>query len=947
MKKSRFQLIAALIVTLSTARVSVGQVEWIWTTTGNGDRAAEVVIEKEFSVERASIDSAKLRIAVDFAEAAVSINGTERVHANREQSYVRGRDLSRWLHHGKNSISVRAKRLRGPAAIAVELALGARRINSNSSWRDADDGREIRSFGRADVEAWWNIARRPKIGAFDEYNQKVRRTVGAKRPQVPDGFELDVIHTAGENDGSWVSLEIDPRGRYVMGEERKGILRLTPGDGLDTKPKLERINNNLQAVHGLLFAHESLYAMANSSKGFFRLRDTNGDDQFDEVTQLHAIPGNAGDHGRHALALGKSGKLYSIHGDAVTIPDGFSSLVPPTREFGESRKPLAGHLARTDADGKRWEVVASGLRNPFGVAFNRDGELFTYDADSESHTGLPWYRPTRILHLVPGADYGWRKSDRKIWRSEWPDGLPAITNIGKGSPTGVLSGTRSRFPQPYQDALFALDWTYGRILAIHLIPQGASYVAHPEVFVSGRPLSVVDLDFDREGSMVFVTGGQGTRSILYRLRYVGQAADPRPETQQKTARRSYSEKMRELRRQLESHFTSKKKKSVELAWTHLDHVDPWIRHAARIALEHQPLDIWQERALTEQKASRALPASLALVRAGADEPVRSRLHEIGIESLEPWLQLTAVRIATQIKQHDEKNLRKQFEGIYPTGDHAIDRELCELLVDHESEKVIEATLGILATEPRQEDAFHYLMALSQARVGWTGESRMAYFSLLAGAHFYMGDRGLPGVVKAMQQAALKNVPEEDRAEFAEMLNQKSDPAPGEAIPQRAFVKNWTVSELKSNANERAYKPDLKRGESLFHAALCSRCHRFGKIGKPFGPDLTAVSARFGKRDLLAAIIEPSKIVGANHRSNIITMRDGKQHVGRVVWDGFRNSTLHIAPNPMALDQIVKIAKKDIVSHEESPVSPMPPGLLNTLTREEVLDLLAFLGVGES
>jgi putative heme-binding domain-containing protein len=951
-------LIVVLIAIVPVARTSADQVDWIWSESREGDRVAGVQLEKEFTIEKTSIDSAKLRVAVDFAEAAISINGTELAVANREKHDIRGVNVTRWLQGGKNTVSVQAKRLGGPAAMATELALTqnsgeVRRICSDTTWRNAGTGQGVRSFGRADVEPWWNIVRRPVIGAFDEYNQQVRRTVGATRPQVPEAFALEVIHSGGEKDGSWVSLEIDPQGRYVMGEERKGILRLTPGASPNDEPVLERIDDTLQAVHGLLFANDSLYAVANASKGLFRLRDTDGDDQFDEVVQLHSIPGNAGDHGRHALALGKSGELYSIHGDAVTVPDGFSSLVPATREFGESRKPLAGHLARTDADGKRWEVVASGLRNPFGVAFNRDGELFTYDADSEAHTGLPWYRPTRILHLVPGADYGWRRSDREIWPASWPDGLPAVTNIGEGSPTGVLSGARSQFPPAYQNALFALDWTYGRILAIHLVPQGASYVAHPEVFLSGRPLNVVDLDFDRDGSMVFVTGGQGTRSTLYRLLYVGPKADPRAETAQEIARSRYSEKMRALRRDLESHFKSDTDEAVGVAWANLDHVDPWIRHAARIVLEHQPLDHWKGRALEESQPGRALPALLALVRvapADADEAIQSRLYQIEIAGVRPWLQLTAVRIATQIRQHDRTKLLRHFEPIYPTGEHAIDRELCELLVKHESEKVIDATLRILASEPRQEDAFHYLMALSQARSGWTSDSRRSYFSLLTGAQLYKGDRGLPGVVNAMQQAALENVPDADRAEFANMLARNNDPDPdpdpADKIPPRAFVKNWTVSELRPTPADRAYEPDLDRGKALFRGALCSQCHRFGTAGKPSGPDLTAVAARFGRQDLLTAIIDPSKDIGANHRSHVITMRDGKKHLGRVVWNGFRNSTLHIAPNPMALDQVVKIAKRDIAAHEESPVSPMPPGLLNTMTREEVLDLLAFLGIGD-
>ena len=150
---------------------------------------------------------------------------------------------------------------------------------------------------------------------------------------------------------------------------------------------------------------------------------------------------------------------------------------------------------------------AAGLRNPFGIAFNEDGEAFTYDADMEWDIGLPWYRPTRVLHLVSGADYGWRG------RLARPAGVDAGHVAG-----GVrhrqrladrhLFGTRSNFPRPWRDALFILDWAYGIICAVHLTPHGASYTGRSEVFLQGRPLNVTGLDFGPDGAMYFITGGR-------------------------------------------------------------------------------------------------------------------------------------------------------------------------------------------------------------------------------------------------------------------------------------------------------------------------------------------------------------------------------------------------------------------------------------------------------
>jgi glucose/arabinose dehydrogenase len=54
------------------------------------------------------------------------------------------------------------------------------------------------------------------------------------------------------------------------------------------------------------------------------------------------------------------------------------------------------------------EAYAMGFRNPYDLAFNPEGELFTFDSDMEWDVGLPWYRPTRVNHLVAGAEFGWR-----------------------------------------------------------------------------------------------------------------------------------------------------------------------------------------------------------------------------------------------------------------------------------------------------------------------------------------------------------------------------------------------------------------------------------------------------------------------------------------------------------------------------------------------------------
>ena len=214
------------------------------------------------------------------------------------------------------------------------------------------------------------------------------------------------------------------------------------------------------------------------------------------------------------------------------------------------------------------------------------GEMFTFDSDMEWDWGLPWYRPTRINHCVTGGEFGWRSGSGK-WPDYYADSLPATVNIGIGSPTGVKFGTKSKFPEKYRKALFAMDWSYGRILAVHLKPEGASYTGDYEEFVKGKPLNVTDLEFGKDGAMYFITGGRGTQSGLYRVSYVGKAtgtqadrvAQPhQTEVKQVAKARAVAHEAGVLSRQQDP-------RAIDFAWPHLASEDRFIRYAARIAIE--------------------------------------------------------------------------------------------------------------------------------------------------------------------------------------------------------------------------------------------------------------------------------------------------------------------------------------------------------------------------
>ena len=129
--------------------------------------------------------------------------------------------------------------------------------------------------------------------------------------------------------------------------------------------------------------------------------------------------------------------------------------------FGAGLKPPGGMVLRMDLDGRHCELFAAGTRNTYAVAFSPDGELFGFDSDMEWDWGTAWYRPIRINHWVSGGDYGFREGTGKF-PEYYEDTLPSIMNVGIGSPTGVMFGTRRRFPAEIPHGPFSMeDWSYG------------------------------------------------------------------------------------------------------------------------------------------------------------------------------------------------------------------------------------------------------------------------------------------------------------------------------------------------------------------------------------------------------------------------------------------------------------------------------------------------------
>ena len=340
--------------------------------------------------------------------------------------------------------------------------------------------------------------------------------------RVPDGFEVsefasdDLAHDI-------YSMTIDAKGRVVVaGAGYIKILVDKDGDGKADDARLySRVPRN--GAQGMYFLDNSLLCIGDG--GLLRFRDENNDDQADGAPDVFLRTKTGGEHDVHSIQKGPDGWWYVIAGNNAAITERYASL--PDSPI---KQPRAGVVFRLKPDLSGAEVVAHGLRNAYDFAFNPQGDLFTYDSDEEREVSLPWYRPTRVFQVLPGADYGWVS---KSWMR--PDGVfdmpPRIASFGRGSPTGVVCYRHTQFPEKYRGGLFVLDWTYGRVHALTLKQAGETWTAEPETFMTAvghYGFAPTDAEVGPDGSLYVSVGGRGTRGGVYRIRHKTLASNPRP-----------------------------------------------------------------------------------------------------------------------------------------------------------------------------------------------------------------------------------------------------------------------------------------------------------------------------------------------------------------------------------------------------------------------------------
>jgi len=800
------------------------------------------------------------------------------------------------------------------------------------------------------------------------------------------GFKAELIYKVNKaKHGTWISMAFDPQGRLAVSDQgRLGTFLLEIpkiGEKFD-ESKIKKLNVK-SSQYGMLYAFNHLYMMGNKTLTRAPILDNGELGPSEVISEMNG----GGEHGPHSLLVSPDGKsLYVVAGNYTKLPEYQKTRIRDNWKddyllqnyaYGHNGngKAPGGWVLKLSPDGKEREVMNMGYRNPVDFAFNRDGELFVYDADMEWDIGAPWYRPTRINHGVSGGENGWRATSKK-WRKYFPDSVGSVIDIGPGCPTGVIAGTDAKFPTHYRDALFICDWTFATMYSVHLKPNGSSYTAEKREFISNTKgsLALTDVVIGPDGNMYFCVGGRGGQSYLYRVYYDGKASTALSILDTE----SVHAKARATRHKIESFHGKPNPKAIETVWQYLSSDDYHLRYAARIAIEWQDPSTWAEKAYNESNDIAAIHALLSLARSdlkGSLEPSIKRLLKIDFSKLDKTGKLALLRTYGVIMSRGGKPSDAQVKAVgnqldphFPSQDDNLNEELCRVLCYLQHPSVVKKTVALMKVTKAKVPDFdaeimkrnsrygksilssmesapnilniHFLFCLKDVTAGWTKEDRKVYLSELKTLAGKRGGNMFTGYIAKIRESAIANVPDKDKLALQYLMGDiktvdltKLPKAKGPGVA-------WTVeSALKMLNEEGLTGRNLANGKKMFSAGLCVACHRFMKEGGGIGPDLTNLAKRSDYKSILESILHPNLVVSEQFEQHELTMKDGSTVIGQIVSED--NGVLSLVQSGFTPNKLTKVKKADVASTKGSKLSMMPPGLINSMNKEELKDLMAY------
>jgi putative heme-binding domain-containing protein len=166
------------------------------------------------------------------------------------------------------------------------------------------------------------------------------------------------------------------------------------------------------------------------------------------------------------------------------------------------------------------------------------------------------------------------------------------------------------------------------------------------------------------------------------------------------------------------------------------------------------------------------------------------------------------------------------------------------------------------------------------------------------------------------------------------------PIRDELLKDRRPRTEWRLEELAQAVMPLEPGRSFANARQMFTVASCVACHKLDETGNQFGPDLAQLDPKLQPVDILKELLDPSAKINEKFQTQVFQLESGVTVTGLVVEE--TPSVIKLVENPLAKAAVTEIKVPEVTARKNSPISIMPKGLLDKLTRDEILDLVAFI-----
>jgi len=615
-----------------------------------------------------------------------------------------------------------------------------------------------------------------------------------------------------------------------------------------------------------------------------------------------------------------------------------SSAAMNTRGTDNRQAPLRGSVLKVHIDTGATEVVAGGLRTPDGIGMGPGGSILVTDNQGE------WLPANKLIHVQPGAFYQFRS------RRPWHPFDRALHNPpAVWLPQGEIAASPTEpilLPEswgPYAGQVIFGDVTFGGLQrafleeveggmqgAVFPFSQGFQHLFHRFVFSSNGDLFAggiargKDWDFIRQvsgltrvkfnGSEVFEPLSTRIRSNGIEIEFTqplaeGTGSDPEAYVASQwgyQGTQTYGgSKIRHRLVEIRSATVSEDRKRVFLEIPKL--------------VEDEVLHVRMSESLMSQ--------TFHSLWSGEFWYTVNRLpkNNAGIVGKPTETEVVA---SNPHFSYSDGNVGRTLYRSYCSACHSLDgRKL-----------VGPSFLEMVGAERKVHDTE-------------TGETRITKVdtSYLRQSIIEPNALVVDGYAKDLMPPVGAYLTDSQMGELISYIKKVSNPriAELEAARPYASVRDWSMKEFPEVGErwpqEEPNPSAITRGKQAFLKAQCLQCHVASGYGASLGPDLAESVKMYRGTKLLKQIIEPSSELHPKYRTIQFLLESGKVVFGSIVKED--QGAVYVATDLMLPQNLAKLSKDEIEQQKPSELSAMPQGLLNTLTKQEILDMLAFLEAG--